>query len=459
MLSLSVSRHGDFTIALDGASVVLAGDEYVVAGLTSKAGTLVLKSGIEPASGTDSLGEWTGYQLHWASATDRTTTLMRATFQTYESDPGVLVFEQHFPNPLPLNVPPKQLAATAFPAFRRSPGPTDSLDCFAYHGVFPALAECTFATYFSTRQGGTPLVVYNRSEASLPMVVFSQLDWPKAQHLVGDKRYVGAGVKATASSVPAGWSQRTLLSAGAGIRDGMMAWGERVLKFRGGKPRPSLYLDATHSTIGFCAQTRSPPRPCAPPTRPPALRRAPRAGTDNGGYYHYATGSNETYEEVLPRVKAHHEALGVRFGHWQFDSWFYPKDGAVGPSGGGGGVVNWTALPSVFPSGMAAIQERLRVPMVMHNRQWSQTSDYVAHEAFGWHKGPKWAVPADPPAFFRWFFRQQEGWGLSMYEQDWMSEEYNGVAALQTNISLADDWLRGMAEGAAASGRTVQYCM
>ena len=29
--------------------------------------------------------------------------------------------------------------------------------------------------------------------------------------------------------------------------------------------------------------------------------------------------------------------------------------------------------------------------------------------------------------------------------------------ALQTNISLADLWLRGMAMGAASSGRTVQW--
>jgi hypothetical protein len=53
----------------------------------------------------------------------------------------------------------------------------------------------------------------------------------------------------------------------------------------------------------------------------------------------------------------------------------------------------------------------------------------------------------------------QEGWGLSMYEQDWLCTEYDGVEQLQTNISLADLWLEGMATGAERSGRTVQYCM
>lgn len=98
--------------------------------------------------------------------------------------------------------------------------------------------------------------------------------------------------------------------------------------------------------------------------------------------------------------------------------------------------------------------------MGMHNRQWSPHSDYVKHEAFKWlwlhsanmpypyddnatkdadlifgcvlsfdelkrtcmlyvlstrwYKSKTAAVPEDPEAFFRWFFTQQEGWGLAM---------------------------------------------
>ncbi len=100
-----------------------------------------------------------------------------------------------------------------------------------------------------------------------------------------------------------------------------------------------IYLrDVVHGTIGFW--------------------------TDNGGYYHYSTGDpsvGANYEEVLPNVKAYHDGLGVPFGHWQFDSWFYPKDGNVSSGGGGGAVTNWTAMPSVFPSGMANIQVEIDV--------------------------------------------------------------------------------------------------
>lgn len=64
----------------------------------------------------------------------------------------------------------------------------------------------------------------------------------------------------------------------------MMSWGDSMLKFTG-KPRANMYHDLTHSTIGFW--------------------------TDNGGYYHYATGEQPckpgdcpSYETVLPKVKA-----------------------------------------------------------------------------------------------------------------------------------------------------------
>merc|ERR1711871_1244825 len=62
-------------------------------------------------------------------------------------------------------------------------------------------------------------------------------------------------------------------------------------------------------------------------------------------------------------------------------------------------------------------------------------------------------------AFFDWFFRQQQGWGLKMYEQDWMCTEYDNVDALQQNISMGDLWLSGMAAGATKADLSIQYCM
>eukprot|EP01047_Picozoa_sp_COSAG01_P033027 COSAG01_NODE_2413_length_7745_cov_2.532304_1_plen_688_part_10 len=339
-------------------------------------------------------------------------------------------------------------AQTIFPGFDRG----GALDCFSYHGVFPQMEACTLDTYKESHMGGVPLVIYDGKDPTLPMTVFSPLNQPMAHHMASSSSFFGAGVKATVETIPAGWEQMFILSAGVGINDGMMAWGDAMLKWTG-KPRADMYRDLTHSTIGFW--------------------------TDNGGYYHYATGEPgckpgncPSYETVLPKVKAYHDSLGVPFRHWQFDSWFYPKDGGVNAGGGGGAVTNWTADPKIFPSGMVAIQEKLQVPMVMHNRQWSKISDYVKSgcqrsaagggadtEHCEWYKSAKAAVPTDPVNFFTWFFTQQDGWGLAMYEQDWMCTEYDDVTVLQTNISMGDLWLKGMADGAASSNRTVQYCM
>ena len=60
-----------------------------------------------------------------------------------------------------------------------------------------------------------------------------------------------------------------------------------------------------------------------------------------------------------------------------------------------GAVVNWTAMPSVFPHGMTFIQEKLGVPMVMHNRQWSSKSDYIKNEDFDWYESKCCAVPKE----------------------------------------------------------------
>jgi hypothetical protein len=62
-------------------------------------------------------------------------------------------------------------------------------------------------------------------------LVFSPLNFPKASHMASSTDFIGAGVKSTVDSIPAGWSQLFLLSASNGINDGMMAWGDRMLKY------------------------------------------------------------------------------------------------------------------------------------------------------------------------------------------------------------------------------------
>ena len=344
-----------------------------------------LRVQIPQVAGEDRLGRFNTTIYDYGNGNE---VLMEASIRTYE-DPAFVVFEQFFPREIgsELSAERDMRARTFFPAIRRASNP--DLMALSYHGIFPSVRKTTLGGYRESAQGGTPLILVDARNSSLPMTVFSPLGTPKAHHMATDRTHVGAGVKATAKMIPAGTRQSFLLSAGEGVNSGMLAWGDRLLRYFNTR-RADLYGDKVVSTIGFW--------------------------TDNGGFYHYKTIPNENYEETVTDLKAYHDRERIPFGHWQFDSWFYPKDGVAIPlaGGGGGGVKNWTADSRVFPSGMAHIQSVLKVPLVMHNRQWSPKSDYVAAGTYPWLLSKHVAVPEDPEQFFRWFFTQQEGWGLSV---------------------------------------------
>jgi hypothetical protein len=149
----------------------------------------------------------------------------------------------------PHHGPSGPAAQTIFPGFDREPEAA-AKDCFSYHGVFPQMGACTTASYKESHMGGVPLVIYDGKNTSLPMSTFSPLNQPMASHMGSDASFFGAGVKATVTHIPAGWSQLFILTAGRGVNEGMMGWGDRMLKFTD-KPRADMYKDLTHSTIGF----------------------------------------------------------------------------------------------------------------------------------------------------------------------------------------------------------------
>ena len=111
-----------------------------------------------------------------------------------------------------------------------------------------------------------------------------------------------------------------------------------------------------------------------------------RYWTDNGGWFHYppfnATG--EYQKEWLLALKDA-KAAGIPFGHWQGDSWWYPK----GPGGTGSsqeghyGVYRWIADPFVFPLGMAKLQEEMQLPAILHNRWMTENNWYKANHIPG----------------------------------------------------------------------------
>jgi len=56
-------------------------------------------------------------------------------------------------------------------------------------------------------------------------------------------------------------------------------------------------------------------------------------------------------------------------------------------------------------------------------------------------------------------FTQAKEWGLRVYEQDWLDDQFLYVRQAQANVTVAQRWLDGLAAGAARHDLFVQLCM
>ena len=116
-------------------------------------------------------------------------------------------------------------------------------------------------------------------------------------------------------------------------------------------------------------------------------------------------------------------------------------------------------MPSVFPRGLPAFQQQLRLPLIAHNRWWDAVTDYAQQNGGSYQfitepDSSKWAVPVDQQFWSDLMFNAT-AWGLHVYQQDWLYNEFETVEALHTQVDLGRLWLRQMGLGAQMHGVTV----
>jgi hypothetical protein len=125
-------------------------------------------------------------------------------------------------------------------------------------------------------------------------------------------------------------------------------------------------------------------------------------------------------------------------------------------------VKNWTAMPEIFPHGLAYFQEQTQWSIIAHNRYWSGNTDYASQN------GGAYEFIVDPimhsampqsQEFWMDLFASSKRWGLTVYEQDWLYNELEGVSAALENVTVAKRWLTQMATAAEEHGIFIQYCM
>lgn len=168
-----------------------------------------------------------------------------------------------------------------------------------------------------------------------------------------------------------------------------------------------------------------------------------------------STGKPLDYQDTLLNVLADEKARGVPIKYLQLDSWWYTQ-------GKGGGVTNWSATSKTFPNGLLPFYEQVKMPFYAHNRYWAAENVYAKQNGgdydFIVEEDNQMAVPLEQRFWDDLLFNATQ-WGMTVYEQDWLYNEAEGLNATRESATLTEQWLTQMATAAQKLNVTVQYCM
>jgi len=269
-----------------------------------------------------------------------------------------------------------------------------------------------------------PLILYSDD---LETLVFSPLDHFFLSLVWFDGQAIRSGLAGEVQEVPAGFTHRFLLVHGHGVNATVEAWGER-LRAEHGRAATDRYAGEGLSRIGYW--------------------------TDNGTRYYYLTAPGLNEQDTLLAVRADLQARGVPAGYLQLDSWWYFKDPGTGLLAGG--LVEWKPKPEMFPQGLAAFQQQLGLPLILHNRWFAPKNVY--RERYAFVDGPQMSFPASGEVFEE-FLADAASWGAITYEQDWLITQFWGVPWLREAVGRAEQWMGWIHDAAVRHGLTVQLCM
>ena len=315
-------------------------------------GGLVLQSS-QTVAGADATGAWVGLMFTF-SITETDFTWITVVRDYTAGNADCVVFEQYFPDALVGTAGPSTNdVATVFPALAPAAGAQlgflnywGNMACQGGQVVCTDVGTWTQGVDASMRaglDGGSPLVLFNESSAAHAIVISPYSNFMASGQVVNNASgNLECGIMGGVNAIPAGFRYETLLSYGRGVNAAMRVWGATLLG-RSGKTLAARDADLVVQYLGYW--------------------------TDNGAYYYYMTEPSKTYTETLVDVLGYANAAAIPFHYMQLDSYWYYR--GTPSSLFGGGVKNWTAMQSVFPNGLADLHNRLRVPLVAHNRFWS----------------------------------------------------------------------------------------
>ena len=269
-----------------------------------------------------------------------------------------------------------------------------------------------------------PIIMFSQDFDTL---VFSPLDNFFVSVMWVEKGEIHYGLEGEINEVPAGFTHRFLMVEGKGINATIRAWG-KILREEYRREVTDRYADIGLSHIGYW--------------------------TDNGTRYYYLTEGNLNEQDTLLEVHRAAKAMGVQFGYFQLDSWWYFKEPGTGLLAGG--LVEWAPQPHMFPDGLRAFHEALGLPLILHNRWFARENVYI--DRYPFVKSEKMSFPVTGD-IFEHFMEQAKSWGAVTYEQDWLVTQFLQMPWLREAVRRADEWMSWIDDAASKYGLTVQICM
>jgi hypothetical protein len=238
-----------------------------------------------------------------------------------------------------------------------------------------------------------PLTLYDRS-GQISSTLSSSNEFMAAGMAIGRNSqtklaYIHMGVLGSMTSLPANYSISHLMYFGnRGVTENIITWGDILLSLSSNpKVRENALKEETSAYLGY--------------------------NTDHGGYYYYNPEEGKNYQETLVDVKNYAGSVGIPYKFYLLDSWWYYK-------GINDGVKNWTAMPSIFPDGLPALQKALNLTtFIAHNRYWSPDTSYAIQNGgqYEWIVDKEFSLPIDAN-FWPDLMKNNSDWGLKVYEQD-----------------------------------------
>ena len=374
-------------------------------------------SDLTRAQGRDRLGAYDELSFRWQAPL-----AVSGSIRTYADRP-VVVFTVTAAEALSAG------SLLQFPSFTRIP---HGLHAFSYQDVAFA------APAFTAQENGSPWLLF---DDRLHAAVLSPASHFMIAQLKGNATSeITSTLNAGVAHLPSGFAQQTLLAFGPGINRAWESWGSSLLQLQG-VTRPSNEADIGLRYLGYW--------------------------TDNGAYYYYnydhRLGYAGTLEALIARYRAEH--IPVRY--LQLDSWWYSKtltdpDGHAGQPKNPqlplqewnryGGLLDYTAHPGVFVQGLAAFQQRIGLPLILHNRWIDPASPYHQHYHIT-------GVAAVDPKWWGAIMDYASAAHAVTYEQDWLNVIYDHSAELADVPGMGQRFTAGMAQAAAERGLSVQYSM